>query len=64
LAVNWVLGNPDVFLNTTGDVDLLPLILEQADHRRPRPTDAQMRALAEEMEMSYIFDGDKALSRP
>jgi len=64
LAVNWVLGNPDVFLNTTGDVDILPLVLDAAEKRRPRPTDDEMRSLADEMEMAFIFDGDKALSRP
>ncbi|MDQ2942944.1 MAG: aldo/keto reductase, partial [Candidatus Dormibacteraeota bacterium] len=28
LAVWWVLGRPGVFLNTVGDVDLLPLVLD------------------------------------
>lgn len=64
LAVGWVLGNPDIFLNTTGDVDLLPRVLEAAEERRPRPNDAAMRSLAEEMEMRFIFEGDAALSRP
>lgn len=64
LAVNWVLGNPDVFLNTAGDVDLLPRVLEAASDRRPRPDDARMRELAERMEMSFIFEGSQPLSRP
>jgi len=62
LAVNWVLGNPDVFLNTTGDVDMLPCVLAAAERLGARPSDAQMRKLAQEMEMSFIFDGDKTLS--
>jgi aryl-alcohol dehydrogenase-like predicted oxidoreductase len=29
-AVHWVLANPDVFLNTVGDIDLLPKVLDAA----------------------------------
>ena len=64
LAVGWVLGNPDIFLNTTGDVDILPRVLAAAEERRPRPNNAAMRSLAEKMEMRFIFEGDAALSRP
>ena len=31
LAVHWVLGREGVFLNTVGDVDLLPLVLAAAE---------------------------------
>ena len=30
-AVSWVLGRPDVFLNTVGDIAILPMVLEAAD---------------------------------
>ena len=31
LAVHWVLGRPSVFLNTVGDVGLLPRVLDAAN---------------------------------
>jgi len=36
-AVNWVLGDPRVFLNTVGDIHLLPKVLRAADQSEPRP---------------------------
>lgn len=66
-AVAWVLGNPDVFLNTVGDINVLPRVLEAAERftsRRRRPTDADMKALAEETNMELIFEGTQALSHP
>jgi hypothetical protein len=46
LAVNWVLANDQAFLLTTGDVDVLPKLLDAAGRRGPRPTDDEMAALA------------------
>jgi aryl-alcohol dehydrogenase-like predicted oxidoreductase len=46
LAVHWVLGNPQAFLLTTGDVEILPRLLDAAERFEARPTDEQMRALA------------------
>ncbi len=60
-AVSWVLGNPDVFLNTVGDVNLLPRVLEAAAHPQARPTDDDMRSFAERTEMELIFDGEKTV---
>ncbi|MFP4377395.1 MAG: aldo/keto reductase [Spirochaetales bacterium] len=66
MAVAWVLSNPDVFLNTVGDVDVLPRVLEAADRASKqdaqRPSDDQMSALANETEMELIFEGHEALS--
>jgi len=45
LAVWWVLGRPGVFLNTAGDIDLLPRLLDAAERFEKRPTDAQMATL-------------------
>src|SRR5438093_4225429 len=45
-AVWWVLGKPDVFLNTVGDVELLPLVLDAANRFRKRPSDAESAAPA------------------
>jgi aryl-alcohol dehydrogenase-like predicted oxidoreductase len=45
LAVSWVLANPQVFLLTTGDVDILPKLLDAAERAGDRPADEQMANL-------------------
>jgi predicted aldo/keto reductase-like oxidoreductase len=37
LAVHWALGLPGVFLNTVGDVELLPRVLDAASRFTSRP---------------------------
>ena len=44
-AVHWVLGNPQVFLLTTGDVDVLPGLLAAAERYEQRPADEEMASL-------------------
>ncbi len=49
-AVNWVLSRPGIFLNTVGDVNLLPKVLEAANRFEPATgnkaeTDAKIAAL-------------------
>jgi aryl-alcohol dehydrogenase-like predicted oxidoreductase len=55
LAVRWVLGRPGVFLNTVGDIRLLPLALAAAEGAADRPSDARMRALVERRQMAPLF---------
>ncbi|HLZ94549.1 MAG TPA: aldo/keto reductase [Candidatus Dormibacteraeota bacterium] len=45
VAVWWVLGRPGVFLNTVGDVNLLPKMLDAARRFEKRPSDEQMQEL-------------------
>jgi aryl-alcohol dehydrogenase-like predicted oxidoreductase len=45
LAVHWVLGNPQVFLNTVGDTTLLPKVLDAAERFAARPPDGELAAL-------------------
>jgi aryl-alcohol dehydrogenase-like predicted oxidoreductase len=45
LAVSWVLADPQVFLLTTGDVDVLPKLLDAAERAGERPSDEQMGQL-------------------
>ena len=45
LAVHWVLGRPGVFLNTAGDVTLLPRVLDAASRFDSRPSNDAMDAL-------------------
>ena len=58
LAVHWALRQPGIFLNTVGDIHLLPRVLEAAsrfDAGAAGPTDEQMRALQERLGMVPIF---------
>jgi len=58
-AVHWVLGNPQVFLNTAGDVNLLKIILKAADEFESRPEDAVMDADLEKLGITSLFTGDE-----
>jgi hypothetical protein len=55
LAVQWVLGRSGVFLNTAGDLTLLPKILDAASRFEQRPSDDDMRALVERQDMAPLF---------
>ncbi|MCC6627625.1 MAG: aldo/keto reductase [Chloroflexi bacterium] len=55
LAAHWVLGNPQVFLNTAGDVALLPRVLDSAARYQARPTDSAIAALADRLTMQPLF---------
>jgi len=50
-----VLGRPDVFLLTTGDVDVLPRLLDAAERFLHRPSDDEMAELATRSEASALF---------
>ena len=54
-AVHWVLGRPGLFLNTVGDIALLPRVLEAAARFRERPSDEAMREIAEQQAMEPLF---------
>jgi len=45
LALWWAMGRPGVFLNSTGDVDLLPRFLDAASRFAARPSEAEMDEL-------------------
>jgi hypothetical protein len=55
LAVHWVLANPHVFLNTVGDIQVLPKVLAAASRFRAKPADDTMRAQATRLAMSPLF---------
>ncbi len=54
-AVHWVLGDPRVFLNTVGDIDLLPRVLDAANRFEERPSEEEMETLVEEKGMEPLF---------
>jgi aryl-alcohol dehydrogenase-like predicted oxidoreductase len=55
LAVRWVLARPGLFLNTVGDLGILPKVLDAADRGGPKPTDEEMAALVERRDMTPFF---------
>ena len=54
-AVHWVLGNEDVFLNTAGDITILPLVLDAAQRFVARTPEHEMQAMVAEWEMVPLF---------
>jgi aryl-alcohol dehydrogenase-like predicted oxidoreductase len=56
-AVRWVLGNPQVFLNTSSDASLLETVLDAAAAGGARPTDAEMAADVDTQGVQPLFDG-------
>jgi aryl-alcohol dehydrogenase-like predicted oxidoreductase len=55
LAVWWALGNPNVFVNTAGDVELLPKMLDSASRFEKRPDDAAMQELVRRSAPEPLF---------
>jgi len=54
-AVHWVLGRPGVFLNTAGDIHVLPKVFDAASRFQQRPTEQAMATLSKEREMAPLF---------
>lgn len=58
-AVQWVLRRPGVFLNSSSDATLLPIIIEAADAEQPTDADALEAAVAEDakaLDMEPLFE--------
>jgi aryl-alcohol dehydrogenase-like predicted oxidoreductase len=55
LAVWWALSRPGVFLNSVGDVGLLPKVLSAASRLAEAPDDATMSALADRTAAQPLF---------
>jgi len=54
-AVHWILGLPDIFINTAGDLALLPKILDAASRFERRPADEEMEAMLGSTRMTSLF---------
>ncbi|MGB1287147.1 MAG: aldo/keto reductase [Aggregatilineales bacterium] len=54
-AVHWILGQPGIFLNTAGDINLLPKVLDAASRFESRPSDETMDALLKDFTMAPLF---------
>ena len=54
-TVHWVLGRPGIFLNTVGDISLLPKVLDAASRFDSRPPDETLDALVSRRELVPLF---------
>lgn len=54
-AVHWVMGRPGVFLNTPGDIHVLPKVLDAASRYESRTSDEEMMTMVKEEKMSSLF---------
>ena len=55
-AVHWLIGSlPDVFINTAGDLTLLPKVLAAAERFERRPADEEMTAMQGSRRMTSLF---------
>ena len=56
LAVHWVLGEPGVFLNSPGALELLPRVIDAAERFTSRPAEPEMAQLAADQRLSSLFN--------
>lgn len=54
-AVGWVLGRDGVFLNTVGDIHILPKVIDAGERFIQRPDEEQMRALEGAFGLEPLF---------
>lgn len=54
-AVSWVLGREGIFLNTVGDIHLLPKVLDAAERFTARPDTDEMAELERAFAMAPLF---------
>jgi len=50
-----VLGQPGIFLNTVGDIDVLPRVLDAAERFDKRPSDTDMSSMLESARAEPLF---------
>ena len=55
-AVQWVMGQPGLFLITTGDMQVLPKFLAAAADFQTSPSDEAMEAMVAQQGMQPLFD--------
>jgi aryl-alcohol dehydrogenase-like predicted oxidoreductase len=55
IAVWWAMGRQGIFVNSVGDVDLLPLVLDAAKRFHEAPSDEAMRAVLEREHSEPLF---------
>jgi hypothetical protein len=53
--VHWVLGRPGIFLNTVGDMVVLPKVLDAASRFQAAPSEAEMQVDLASLQMAPLF---------
>jgi aryl-alcohol dehydrogenase-like predicted oxidoreductase len=54
-AVSWVLGREGVFLNTVGDIHILPKVIDAAERFTQRPSNEEMGSLERAFGLEPLF---------
>jgi hypothetical protein len=54
-AVWWALKRPGIFLMTTGDINLLPKVLDAASRFSAGPSDEAMQSMVNRLHMEPLF---------
>lgn len=54
-AVHWILSRPGIFLNTVGDMEVLPKVLDAASRFQGVPVETEMQSDVERLEMAPLF---------
>jgi aryl-alcohol dehydrogenase-like predicted oxidoreductase len=54
-TVHWVLSRPGIFLNTVGNIDLLPLVLNAASRFQAGPSDEEMHEAMARLEAEPFY---------
>jgi predicted aldo/keto reductase-like oxidoreductase len=54
-AVHWVLNHPAIFLNTVGDISLLPRVLDAASRFQTKPSEQEVQADIRRFGMIPLF---------
>jgi aryl-alcohol dehydrogenase-like predicted oxidoreductase len=55
LAIHWALARPGVFINTAGDVNVLPKVIKAAQSFQGKPSDEQMEAMLREQDAAPLW---------
>jgi len=55
MALHWAMGRPGNFVISTGDIYLLPSLLEAAERFSEPPEDDEMAELVARLEMEPLF---------
>ena len=56
LSIHWAMGRSGTFINTAGDIHVLPKVLEAASHFDQVPTTAQMQAMIQSQTAEPLWD--------
>ena len=54
-SVGWVLSYKNIFLNSVGDVNILPHVLRSANKLEKKPSEEEMNQISENIGLSSIF---------